>query len=67
MTLEILTSEARIPYGDVRGDHVFNFWQDKSHVRGILRRSSLASYAAGKPDWETLLDVDALDDDLDLE
>ncbi|MDH3893086.1 MAG: prolyl oligopeptidase family serine peptidase [Chromatiales bacterium] len=59
--LEILTSEARIPYGDVRGDHVFNFWQDKSHVRGILRRSSLASYAAGKPDWETLLDVDALD------
>ncbi len=59
--LEILTSEARIPYGAIRGDNVFNFWQDKTHVRGVLRRASLASYAAGKPDWETLLDVDALD------
>ncbi len=59
--LEILTSEARIPYGSIRGDQVFNFWQDKTHVRGILRRSALASYAAGKPEWETLLDVDALD------
>jgi len=59
--LEILTSEARIPYGAIRGDNVFNFWQDQTHVRGVLRRASLESYAAGKPDWETLLDVDALD------
>ncbi len=59
--LGILTSKARIPYGSIRGNHVFNFWQDDKHVRGILRRASLESYVAGNPAWETLLDIDAMD------
>ena len=55
----ILTSSARIPIGSIRGNHVFNFWQDENHVRGVLRRATLSSYV-NKPDWEVLLDIDAL-------
>ncbi len=58
--LAILTSQERIPTGQIHGDHVYNFWQDDEHVRGIWRRAPIAGYAAGKPVWETLLDMDAL-------
>src|SRR5580692_6326311 len=56
----ILEDRSRIPYGTLRGGFVYNFWQDDAHVRGLWRRSSLASYETEKPNWETLLDVDAL-------
>jgi len=36
--LEILTSSDRIPFPSVRGEWIYNFWQDKDHVRGIWRR-----------------------------
>jgi len=61
--LSILTSEARIPDGQIHNGAVYNFWQDKTHVRGVWRRASVASYRSGKPDWETLLDYDALADE----
>ncbi|HEX8063525.1 MAG TPA: prolyl oligopeptidase family serine peptidase, partial [Allosphingosinicella sp.] len=38
----------------------YNFWQDADHVRGILRRTSLADYQSPEPKWETVLDLDAL-------
>ena len=37
--LEIFNSSDRIPYPAVRGDWVYNFWQDDEHVRGIWRRT----------------------------
>ncbi len=58
--LDILTAPDRITYGDYRGGHVYDFWQDDVHVRGILRRTSLEAYRTGNPDWETVLDVDAI-------
>jgi prolyl oligopeptidase len=58
--LAISTSKERIPYGSIRRGHVYNFWQDEAHERGIWRRQPLADYAAGKDTWETLLDIDAL-------
>jgi prolyl oligopeptidase len=58
--LEVATSKDRIPYGTVRNGAVYNFWQDDRHVRGLWRRTSLASYATDAPDWETILDVDEL-------
>lgn len=58
--LAISTSKERIPYGSIRRGHVYNFWQDETHERGIWRRQYLADYAAGKDTWETLLDIDAL-------
>ncbi len=56
----ILTSADRIPAGALVNGAVYNFWQDTTHVRGILRRTTLASYATANPDWETVLDVDRL-------
>jgi prolyl oligopeptidase len=58
--LGILEDRSRIPYGALRGGFVYNFWQDAQHIRGLWRRTSLASYQSADPSWETLLDVDAL-------
>jgi prolyl oligopeptidase len=58
--LAIAQAKDRVPVGNFIGGQVYNFWQDADHVRGIWRRTSLASYASGNPDWETVLDLDAL-------
>src|SRR5271155_2031522 len=39
---------------------VYNTWQDAQHVRGILRRTTLAGYLSPNPHWQTVLDYDAL-------
>jgi prolyl oligopeptidase len=57
---ELLNATDRIAYPRLRGGEVYNFWQDQSHVRGVWRRSTLVSYKSENPEWETLLDVDAL-------
>lgn len=58
--LSVLTSKKRLPLGAIHNGYVYNFWQDDSHVRGLWRRASVESYRAGAPEWETLIDVDAL-------
>jgi prolyl oligopeptidase len=45
---------------EVMGDLVANHWVDASHKRGLWRVSPLAAYLDGKPQWRTLIDVDAL-------
>lgn len=57
---EILQDKERIPYGQIHGEFVYNFWQDKDHVRGIWRRATLAEYKKPEPAWDVLLDIDAL-------
>lgn len=58
--LEVLDNRDQIPYIARRGDHVWNFWKDATNKRGLWRRTTLAEYRKAKPQWETLLDVDAL-------
>jgi prolyl oligopeptidase len=58
--LEIYDSRDRIPYVAVRGDYLYNFWQDAEHERGIWRRTTLDEYRKPDPAWELLLDIDAL-------
>jgi len=58
--LEILQARDRIPAVAMRPDGLYNFWQDATHVRGIVRRTTLASYRTETPQWETVLDIDAL-------
>jgi prolyl oligopeptidase len=58
--LEIAQAKDRIPVGSFLGGKIYNFWQDEDHVRGIWRRASAESYSTGKPEWETVLDLDAL-------
>ncbi|HKH91541.1 MAG TPA: prolyl oligopeptidase family serine peptidase [Gemmatimonadaceae bacterium] len=58
--LRIVEATDRIAMPEIRGRTIYNFWQDPAHVRGILRRTTLESYRGAKPEWELVLDVDAL-------
>ncbi|MEN8118318.1 MAG: prolyl oligopeptidase family serine peptidase [Bacteroidota bacterium] len=58
--LEIYNSTDRIAAPSIYGDLIYNFWQDQDHQRGIWRRTTMESYLSGNPDWETVLDIDAL-------
>lgn len=59
--LAILNAKDRVPGVSFAGDgSLRNFWQDKDHVRGIWRKTTLDSYRTAEPAWETILDIDAL-------
>ncbi len=58
--LGIYNSPEKIPYVSYRRGEAHNFWQDENHVKGIWRKTTLESYASGNPEWETVLDIDAL-------
>ncbi len=60
--LAILDSDAKIPMVQKIGAHYYNFWQDKTHARGIWRRTTPSEYAKASPAWETLIDLDALNE-----
>jgi prolyl oligopeptidase len=58
--IELYNASDRIPYPDVRGPWIYNFWQDADHVRGIWRRTTRDSYVTESPGWETVIDLDKL-------
>lgn len=58
--LEVLDTDARIPYVRRRGEYLYNFWRDADNPRGLWRRTTLDSYRQESPDWEVLIDVDEL-------
>lgn len=59
--LAILNAKDRVPGVSFAGDgSLRNFWQDKDHVRGVWRKTTLDSYRTAEPVWETILDIDAL-------
>ncbi len=58
--LAILDSDEKIPYVQKIGAHYYNFWQDQQNPRGLWRRTTLGEYRKAAPAWETLLDIDAL-------
>jgi prolyl oligopeptidase len=57
---QVLDADDRIPFARRRGGHLYNFWQDAEHPKGLWRRTTLAEYRTDRPAWEILLDVDAL-------
>jgi prolyl oligopeptidase len=59
-SLAIINATDRIAFPAIYGNYIYNFWQDKEHVRGIWRRTTKTSYNSPNPVWETLLDIDAL-------
>ena len=58
--LEIAGAEDRIPAPSFSHGQIYNFWQDPEHLRGIMRRTTLADYRNPNPNWITVLDIDAL-------
>ncbi|HEY0776792.1 MAG TPA: prolyl oligopeptidase family serine peptidase [Gemmatirosa sp.] len=58
--LAVAQARDRIPFARFLNGQLYNFWQDSAHVRGIWRRTSLASYRTPSPRWTTVLDLDSL-------
>ncbi len=58
--LAIVNATDKIDYGQHRGGYVYNFWQDGTHVHGLWQRATLDDYASDDPDWDVLVDFDAL-------
>ncbi|EWY39526.1 peptidase S9 [Skermanella stibiiresistens SB22] len=56
----ILDRPDNIPFIARRGERLFNFWKDATNPRGLWRTTSLESYRTDQPDWDILLDLDAL-------
>jgi len=58
--LKVSEDPNRLPMPDLRGNDVYNFWNDEKNVRGLLRKTTIADYANPNPHWQTVLDIDAL-------
>ncbi len=59
----ILNSDERIANPGLRGNDVYNFWQDEDNTRGLWRKMSKADYIAGKEKWDVIVDFDKLAED----
>jgi prolyl oligopeptidase len=58
--LAILDSTDRVPYPSWHDGHLYNLWKDRDHPRGLWRRTTLDEYRKADPDWDVLIDLDAL-------
>ncbi len=58
--LAIYDSDDKIPGVYKQGEWYYNFWRDRNHERGIWRRTTLDEYRKPQPQWETVIDLDAL-------
>ncbi|MCL2660201.1 MAG: prolyl oligopeptidase family serine peptidase [Acidobacteriaceae bacterium] len=58
--LSILNDPEKLAYPWLNGEWVYNYWTDAGHLRGLLRRTSLANYLTASPKWQNVLDIDEL-------
>lgn len=58
--IKMFNAPDRIPGIRLYGDFAYNFWTDEKNPRGLWRRTTLESYRTNNPEWEILLDIDAL-------
>jgi prolyl oligopeptidase len=58
--LEVFDADDRIPTVKRRREYLYNFWRDAGHPRGVWRRTTLEEYRKDTPEWDVLIDVDAL-------
>ncbi|MBN9643804.1 prolyl oligopeptidase family protein [Corynebacterium mendelii] len=58
--LSMMTSADKIAWPTRRGEMIYNFWRDETHPKGVWRRTGRQDWLAGDPEWEILLDIDAL-------
>lgn len=63
--LDMLDTDTKIAYPSRRGPWLYNFWRDAQHPRGLWRRTTFAEYAEDAPDWDVLIDLDAVAADED--
>jgi prolyl oligopeptidase len=58
--LDVFDADTRIPGVGRRGEYLYNFWRDAGHPRGVWRRTTLEEYRKDSPEWDVVIDVDAL-------
>jgi prolyl oligopeptidase len=58
--LKTYDSAERLPMISKAGGFYYNFWRDGQNPRGLWRRTTLEEYKKAQPQWEILLDLDAL-------
>ncbi|HEY9315192.1 prolyl oligopeptidase family serine peptidase [Williamsia sp.] len=63
--LEVFDTDDRIAYVRRRGDHLYNYWRDAANPRGLWRRTTLEQYRTDSPEWDVLIDLDAVAADED--
>ena len=56
----ILDRPDNIPFVVRRGPYLYNFWKDARNPRGLWRRTTLDSFRMEQPEWDIILDIDAL-------
>ncbi|GAA3745076.1 prolyl oligopeptidase family serine peptidase [Plantactinospora mayteni] len=57
---QVLDAADRVPFVHWDGTYLYNLWKDEGHPRGLWRRTTIDEYRRAEPNWEVLLDVDAL-------
>jgi prolyl oligopeptidase len=57
---QLLDRPDNLPVPTRRGGLLYNFWRDANHPRGVWRRTTAESFRSSTPDWDILLDLDAL-------
>ncbi|SAK69397.1 prolyl oligopeptidase family protein [Caballeronia pedi] len=58
---KVYTSKERIATCWRYDDWAYNTWKDDEHPLGILRRTAWTAWLDGKPKWETVVDIGALE------
>ncbi len=58
--LAIFNADDRVPGVSFTHYGLINFWQDAKNPKGIVRRTTMESWRTATPEWETILDIDAL-------
>ncbi|QDQ84131.1 prolyl oligopeptidase family serine peptidase [Paraburkholderia megapolitana] len=58
---EAMTAQDRIVTCLRYGDWGYNYWTDEAHPLFFVRRTPWDAWIEGVPEWETVLDVNALD------
>ena len=56
----LLDRPDNLPVPGRRGGLLYNYWRDAANPRGLWRRTTLESYQTESPDWDILLDLDAV-------
>lgn len=57
----LYTSKDRIVNCSRYGDWGYNTWTDEKNPLGLVRRTPWQAWLDGKPEWQTILDVDAME------
>jgi prolyl oligopeptidase len=55
-----LNANSRLPEVYQEEGWLYNTWKDEDYPRGVFRRTTLEEFPEAEPEWEVVIDVDAL-------